>query len=701
MISRRPPLRSQAAAGKIVRGAHGGWAVRLPITALATALLVSILPAVTSAQTAFGILNVWLKARESADAPNEQQITLYQKSKALVIGMDHYSGGWPELSNGIKDAEEVAKGLAAQGFEVISKKDLKSRDLDDTLRDFFIVDGDDPNARLLLWFAGHGDTIDGEAYLVPTDAPLPKLDAEFRSKAISLRRFGEYMREAKARHVLAIFDSCFSGGIFNVARSAPPPAITLATTQSVREFISSGEADQQVSDDGTFRKLFLDALAGKEPDADANHDGYVTGTELGLFLQQKMTNLTDNRQTPRYGKLNAYGYDRGDFVFQVGNPDVPTASKQGPSAADVAQLCQSLASNPSIAVVQSLMESYKATPIATCAQARIDELKKSQVAAVTPPVASARPLKLIAVGAPPEPPTAPTGPCGGAVTVSLSSRSSQPLSASEECALKPKDVFKECDKCPEMIVVPGGSFTMGSPNDEKERFEHEGSQHQVTILRALGVGKFTVTVDQFAEFVKETGYDAGSKCQTQEAGKWEERSSRSFRNPGFSQTGSHPAVCLSWNDAKAYAQWLSKETGKAYRLLTEAEWEYAARAGTSTRYFWGDEIGSGNANCAVCGSQWDHKQTAPVGSFKPNAFGLYDMHGNAWQWVEDCWHENYRGAPADGSAWGGGDCGRRAIRGGSWINIPTYLRAAYRGTADITVVSDVLDGFRVARSLSP
>jgi hypothetical protein len=302
--------------------------MRFPIIALATAPLVLSVPASISAQTGIGVLDVWLKARESTDAPNDQKVTLYTKSKALVIGMDHYSSGWPTLSNGIKDAEEVAKGLAAQGFEVTFKKDLKSRDLDDTLRDFFIVDGDDPNARLLLWFAGHGDTIDGEAYLVPTDAPLPKVEAEFRLKAISLRRFSEYMREAKARHVLAIFDSCFSGGVFDVARSAPPPAITLATTQPVREFISSGEAEQQVSDDGTFRKLFLDALAGKEPDADANHDGYVTGTELGLFLQQKMTNFTNNRQTPRYGKLNAYGFDRGDFVFQVGKPDVSLQPKE-------------------------------------------------------------------------------------------------------------------------------------------------------------------------------------------------------------------------------------------------------------------------------------------------------------------------------------------------------------------------------------
>jgi hypothetical protein len=132
--------------------------------------------------------------------------------------------------------------------------------------------------------------------IIPADAPSPKDVADFRDKAISLRRFGEFMREASAKHVLAIFDSCFSGTEFNVARSLPPPAITLATTQPVREFISSGEAEQTVSDDGTFRRLFLDALAGKEPDADPNHDGYVTGTELGLFLHQKMTTNAALRQ---------------------------------------------------------------------------------------------------------------------------------------------------------------------------------------------------------------------------------------------------------------------------------------------------------------------------------------------------------------------------------------------------------------------
>jgi formylglycine-generating enzyme required for sulfatase activity len=685
--------------------------MRLPITALATALLVSILPASTSAQTAFGVLNVWLKKHESADAPNDQPITLYQKSKALVIGMDHYSGAWPRLSNGIKDAEEVAKGLAAQGFEVTFKKDLKSRDLDDTLRDFFIVDGNDPNARLLLWFAGHGDTIDGEAYLVPVDAPSPKFDSDFRLKAISLRRFGEYMREAKARHVLAIFDSCFSGGVFNVARSLPPPAITLATTQPVREFISSGEAEQQVSDDGTFRKLFLDVLAGKEPDADANHDGYVTGTELGLFLHQKMTNLTNNRQTPRYGKLNALGYDRGDFVFQVSKPDAPSvaATPTPQSTSEAERAWAAMQGTTSQAVLEDFIKRYGDSFYGTLARARLGELKKSQVAVVAPVAEPqpSRPVQNTQVGvvAPPVAPVAPTfshRPCGApltVLTVSLLTRSPQPLSAAEECALKPKDVFRECDTCPKMVVVPPGSFTMGSPSNEKGRDDDEGPQHVVTIVNAFAVGKFTVTVDEFAEFVKATGYDAGSKCFTFEEGKTEERSGRSFRNPGFPQTGAHPAVCLDWNDAKVYAAWLSKKIGKPYRLLTEAEWEYTARAGTTTDYWWGDDVGKGNANCAGCGSQWDNKQASPVGSFKPNAFGLYDMHGNVSQWVEDCIHRDYVGAPSDGSTWSSGDC-QHVVRGGSWYGNPRFLRSAERYGSAIDRSSSTT-GFRVARTLAP
>src|SRR5262245_62760402 len=158
---------------------------------------------------------------------------------------------------------------------------------------------------------------------------------------------------------------------------------------------------------------------------------------------------------------------------------------------------------------------------------------------------------------------------------------------------------------------------------------------------------------------------------------------------------------VSWAEAKQYVDWIVKLTGKPYRLLTEAEWEYAARAGTTTVYFWGDEIGDGNANCNPCGSQWDGKRTAPVGSFAANAFGLHDMHGNVWEWVEDCYHAKSDGAPADGRArTAGGDCSSRIFRGGGWNDSPANLRSASRGRGSTFIRSNNL-GFRVARTLTP
>jgi formylglycine-generating enzyme required for sulfatase activity len=161
-------------------------------------------------------------------------------------------------------------------------------------------------------------------------------------------------------------------------------------------------------------------------------------------------------------------------------------------------------------------------------------------------------------------------------------------------------------------------------------------------------------------------------------------------------------ISLSWGDAKQYVAWIAKLTGKPYRLLTEAEWEYAARAGTQTAYSWGNEVGRGNANCDGCGSQWDSRQTAPVGSFMHNAFGLYDMHGNVWEWVEDCYHDNYNRAPTDGSAaTTDGDCTQRVVRGGSWNRNPELLRSASRvplPPEGINRWSNRL-GLRVGRSL--
>jgi formylglycine-generating enzyme required for sulfatase activity len=252
------------------------------------------------------------------------------------------------------------------------------------------------------------------------------------------------------------------------------------------------------------------------------------------------------------------------------------------------------------------------------------------------------------------------------------------LTSEDEQALKALASFHECVKdCPEMIVIPGGSFMMGSPATEAGRHSNEGPQHLVTITRPFAVSKFDVT---FAEW--DACVSVGGCPQVGDS--------------GFGR-GTRPAINVSWNDAKQYANWLSKMTGRPYRLPTEAEWEYAARAGSTSAYFWGDEIGRENANCTSCGSQWDG-QTAPVGSFAPNAFGLYEMVGNVWQWIEDCYH-NYDGVPTDGLAWTIGDCNLRVIRGGSWFENSQVVRSAYRDRLSTDIRGRNI-GFRVGRTLS-
>jgi formylglycine-generating enzyme required for sulfatase activity len=270
----------------------------------------------------------------------------------------------------------------------------------------------------------------------------------------------------------------------------------------------------------------------------------------------------------------------------------------------------------------------------------------------------------------------------------LSAERERELAAGAEQAVKRGEplTFRECAKdCPEMIVVPAGKFMMGRPPWEKgytRETDSQRHQHEVTIARSFAVAKFDVTF---------TDWDA---CVAVGGCRGDERAG----DAGWGR-GTRPVINVNWDDAQAYVAWLSRMTGKTYRLLTEAEWEYAARAGTTTAYFWDDEIGKNNANCAGCGSEWDNRRTAPVGSFKLNAFGLYDMAGNVWQWVEDCYHENYDSAPTNGSAWiEGGDCKNRVVRGGSWGYSPVGLRSANRHGDSIGDRNDSL-GFRVARTL--
>ena len=275
--------------------------------------------------------------------------------------------------------------------------------------------------------------------------------------------------------------------------------------------------------------------------------------------------------------------------------------------------------------------------------------------------------------------------------------------------------FQDCPGCPKMVPVPV-SYMMGSPESEAGRGDDEGPVHRVAFARPFAVSKYEVTRGEFARFVSERGRSMGESCRTYEGGEWDWRPGKNWKNPGFSQTDEHPVVCVSWKDARAYVGWLSEKAGKKYRLPSESEWEYMARAGTGTARYWGEgesgqcEYANGGDEAlkgqyadwkwAVASCNDGHVWTSPVGTFEENGFGLHDVLGNVWEWVGDCWNGSYRGAPADGSAWESGDCERRVLRGGSWGDKPGVLRSAVRFRFP-TGYRFSNAGFRVARTLTP
>jgi formylglycine-generating enzyme required for sulfatase activity len=308
--------------------------------------------------------------------------------------------------------------------------------------------------------------------------------------------------------------------------------------------------------------------------------------------------------------------------------------------------------------------------------------------------------------------------CSGAQVAALSSNAAIGLSPPEECGLRPKDVFRECVNCPEMVVVPAGEVLMGSTAgdiDSGLAAANEAPQHRAVVKQSIAVGRFEVTRDQYAAFVKSAGYRPGERCYTFEHNLPQLRAERSYLNPGFVQDGHHPAVCVSWTDAKAYVQWLSQTTGKPYRLLSEAEFEYAARAGSTSRFGFGDDpselckFANGAdrtaksaglpADTAYMNCSDGHPFTAPVGSLAANAFGLSDMIGNVWEWTEDCFGD-YATAGSDSAARVDAGCTSHTLRGGDWFSTETSLRPAVRAKANADARHDDI-GFRVARTLGP
>ncbi len=289
------------------------------------------------------------------------------------------------------------------------------------------------------------------------------------------------------------------------------------------------------------------------------------------------------------------------------------------------------------------------------------------------------------------------------------------------------EVFKDCSDCPAMVVIPSGSYLAGSTAEEAER-EHiaaslaarEQPQREVKITRKFALSKFELTRDEFARFVKDTGWKADGPCAVLEGPPtkpWIVLDDRGWDNPGFQQTGDHPVVCVNLRDAHAYTNWLSTKTGARYRLPSGAEWEYAARAGSTTARPWGDsrddaclyangmdqsraKLRGGNSTNPDAYFQCEdgYAETAPVGSFKPNAFGLYDMLGNVNEWTADCVNPNQIGAPNDARVRRTGDCNAQVDRGGAWGHSPKYVRTATQHS-DLVGARNTVVGIRLAREI--
>ncbi len=624
------------------------------------------------------------------------QATFAEKRVALVIGNSAYVNG-PTLANPVRDAKAVAEALRGVGFlEVTEGYNLTKPQFNSALKRF----GDAAASAdwALIFFAGHGIAVGGETYLLPVDAVLARSE-HADDEAVSLSRVRAKASGAKALRLI-ILDSCRNNPFFARMRlEGSKRALSRGLARPPEplggELIAYATREGDVADDGEgthspFTAAFLQHVL--EP-----------GLEVGFLFRRIRASVlksTGGEQDPAtYGSLSDTPLFFSDSTDQPPSP----LGEAARAWAEIKELKDT-------AVFEAFRTQYGSSNAlyGKLAAQKVEELKPSKAASKEEPSSSwwpwasrqraepgGAPAK-VALAAPPKPVVSDDA-CDG-LLVSVAQASAPP------CIRPGSGVsFKDCPDCPEMVIAPSGSFIMGSPGGG----DYEGPQHKVTILKPFAVGQFAITRGQFAKFVNATGHNTDGDCETWTGSAWPQQTPATWRSAGFSQEDDHPVVCVSWNDAKAYVAWLSTNTGASYRLLSEAEREYVARAGTTTPFWWGASITTEQANydgteVYAGGTKGEYRaRTLPVKSLKPNPWGLYQVHGNAFDWVEDCWHDSYIGAPTDGSAWTAGQCKSRLIRGGSWDSYPWILRSAYRRDVSFPEYRYNLIGFRVARTLNP
>ena len=552
---------------------------------------------------------------------------------ALVIGNNDYQHA-RKLDNAVADAQAFRRELEARGFQVVYRENANRRAMNGAMEEFIGKLGTD--AIGLVYYSGHGVQINGANYLVPTDLSA-KTPSDFAYDAIDLEKLVNRVSQAQAKFSLAVIDACrdnpFQGNGRDIGGSRG--LVAPSGNASGMMVVYSAGANQKA----------LDRLS----DADRNPNGLFTREFLkamripGLTVQEAVNKIKTSviAQAKSVGHVQTpaiYDQSVGTFMFTPGAPPAPVDNIVRPSpvvvapALTAAQLEEKFWDDAKAAgnrdAFEAYLGSYPTGRYVSLARANIARLSKDVQVVSAPPVVA--PVITPPVTKPVI--TTPARLSGG--------------------------TFKDCPDCPEMVVIPAGSFEMGGKTAD------EAPRHRVT-LRAFSMGKFEVTQ---AQWTAVTGT--------------------------LHSLSTWPVTGMSWDDAQVFVHWLRTKTGKAYRLPSEAEWEYAARAGSQTDYSFGDDPGQigryawFNSNSS--------RRTNLGGQKLPNAFGLYDMHGNVLEWTEDCWNDNYSGAPTDGSAWTRWFCTRRVLRGGSWLNDPRLLTSASRFSYP-PANRDEFIGFRVAR----
>jgi formylglycine-generating enzyme required for sulfatase activity len=569
--------------------------------------------------------------------------------------------------------------LRALGFDVISGTDATPQQMNEAIAEF--------GKRLhaggtgLFYFAGHGVQTARSTLLLPagTDARAP---AALVRDGIDVAAVLRVMAAARPeqRNVLML-DACLEHPFAPPARfGAALPALPDQT------LIAYATAPGGVALDGARHGLLTAAWlreleSARDEDVDtmfqhaANEVGRITQGQQKPWMSSTLGNTLSLG-----GSLHAVDASQRITLAQTELADAPVwTHSRGIMPKDSDEQYEltfwdSIKDSNYASDYEAYLKAYPNGRFATLARARIERLKaagaqKPQAAPAAPPTPAPVPAPQTAAPAAPPSPPPQQRPAAAAAPAAPA-----PAQAAARMNATASGESKDCATCPVMVALPAGSFIMGSSSDDPS----EKPPHHVTISAPFAIGKYEVTVEQWNACADANGCPRLS--------------------PDTNSVKNAPARDLSWDDAQLYVKWLAKTTGKPYRLPTEAEWEYADRAGTTTKYWWGDQMRKGQANCKGCGDPWHQEGPETVGSFAPNPNGLYDMNGNVWEWVSDCWHNSYQNAPGDGHTWDAPGCNMRVIRGGSWREGSDYMLTSTRFKYSQSVRQSQ-DGFRVAKDL--